>query len=190
MLTLKLKTITLEKPFKGGAERASFTVPMREELVPLFTLRKLKAERTVRPDPPLTLWGTGSKWEKPLKKCGGGFSRKQNDELRSAASHVPLHSRQKCVRHARGQAMGVPQSKSVEWRAGQPRQRGKSTGCTNASVWRPDVREELNAIKFPVAAAPCACCSPDDSPARPPTERRGERKSSQTHHSEDGTKAA
>ena len=52
-----------------------------------------------------------------------------------------------------------------------------------------DVREELNAIKFQTAAVPAPQPS-YDAPAHPAAQRRGERKSSQTHHSEDGTKAA
>ena len=52
-----------------------------------------------------------------------------------------------------------------------------------------DVCEELNAIKFPTAAVPAPQPS-YDAPAHPAAQRRGERKSSQTHHSEDGTKAA
>ena len=50
-----------------------------------------------------------------------------------------------------------------------------------------DVREELNAIKFPTAAVPALQPS-YGAPSRSP--KGGERKSSQTHHSEDGTKAA
>jgi hypothetical protein len=52
-----------------------------------------------------------------------------------------------------------------------------------------DVREELNAIKFPTAAVPAPQPS-YDAPAHPAAQRRGEPKSTQTHHSKDGTKAA
>ena len=172
---LEAKTITLEKP-KGGAERA-FTVPMREELVPLFT--RLKAERT-NDQTAFDFVGTGSKWEKPSKMWWRFF--KQNDELN--LPHLTFH----CTRVTfvtRGAKQGVPQSKMM-----------KLVNHASEEIHRvyqrlvvADVRDELNAIKFPVAAAPVPPPS-DDSPAHPPTERRGERKSSQTHHSEDGTKAA
>ncbi len=52
-----------------------------------------------------------------------------------------------------------------------------------------DVRDELNAIKFPTAAIP-APQPLSDAPAHLAAPKRGERKSSQTHHSEDDTKAA
>ncbi len=174
-IDLEAKTITLEKP-KGGAERA-FTVPMREELVPLFT--RLKAERT-NDQTAFDFVGTGSKWEKPSKMWWRFF--KQNDTLNMP--HLTFH----CTRVTfvtRGAKQGVPQSKMM-----------KLVNHASEEIHRvyqrlvvADVREELNAIKFPVAAAPVPPPS-DVLTAHPAAERRGQRKSSQTHHSEDGTKAA
>ena len=99
-----------------------------------------------------------------LRRCSSHCTR-VNFVTREAKQGVPQSKMMKLVNHASEEIHRVYQRLVVA-----------------------DVREELNAIKFPVAAAPVP--PSDDSPAHPPIERRGERKSSQTHHSEDGTKAA
>jgi hypothetical protein len=85
----------------------------------------------------------------------------------------------------RGAKQGVPQSKMM-----------KLVNHASEEIHRvyqrlvvADVRDELNAIKFPTAAIPAPQPS-SDTPAQPAAPRRGERKASQTHNSEDGTKAA
>ncbi len=159
---LEAKTITLEKP-KGGAERA-FTAPLREELVPLFT--RLKAERG-NDQTAYDFIATGSKWEKPSKMWWRFF--KQNDELN--LPHLTFH----CTRVTfitRGARQGVPQSKMM-----------KLVNHASEEIHRvyqrlvvADVREELNAIKFPAAAAPAPRPS-DDAHTLPASEKRGVRKS-------------
>ncbi|MGA3182583.1 MAG: tyrosine-type recombinase/integrase [Verrucomicrobiota bacterium] len=159
---VEAKTITLEKP-KGGTERA-FTVPMREELVPLFT--RLKQERT-NEQTAYDFVGTGSKWEKPSKMWWRFF--KQNEQLN--LPHLTFH----CTRVTfvtRGAKQGVPQSKMM-----------KLVNHASEEIHRvyqrlvvADVREELNAIKFPAAAAPVPRPL-DDTHIHPASEKRGERKS-------------
>jgi integrase len=159
---LDAKTMTLEKP-KGGAERA-FTVPIREELVPLFT--RLKAERG-NDQTAYDFDATGSKWEKPSKMWWRFF--KQNDELN--LPHLTFH----CTRVTfvtRGAKQGVPQSKMM-----------KLVNHASEEIHRvyqrlvvADVREELNAIKFPAAAAPVPNPS-GDAGTSPASEKRGVRKS-------------
>ena len=123
---------------------------------------------------------TGSKWEKPSKMWWRFF--KQNDELN--LPHLTFH----CTRVTfitRGAKQGVPQSPMM-----------KLVNHASEEIHRvyqrlvvADVREKLNAIKLPTAAVPAPQPS-YDAPAHPAAQRRGERKSSQTHHSKDGTKAA
>ena len=90
---------------------------------------------------------------------------KQNDELN--LPHLTFH----CTRVTfvtRGAKQGVPQSKMM-----------KLVNHASEEIHRvyqrlvvADVREELNAIKFPAAAAPVPPPS-DDSPTHPASERRG-----------------
>ena len=157
-IDLEAKTITLEKP-KGGAERA-FTVPLREELVPLFT--RLKQERT-GDQTAYDFVGTGSKWEKPSKMWWRFF--KHNDELN--LPHLCFH----CTHVAfvtRGAKQGIPQSKMM-----------KLVNHASDEIHRvyqrlvvADVRAELNAIRIP--SAPVAPSG--DAQARPASEMRGARK--------------
>ncbi|MGA2177444.1 MAG: hypothetical protein ABSH38_20925 [Verrucomicrobiota bacterium] len=123
---------------------------------------------------------TASKWEKPSKMWWRFF--KQNDELN--LPHLTFH----CTRVTfitRGAKQSVPQSQMM-----------KLVNHASEEIHRvyqrlvvAGVRKELNAIKFPTATVPVP--QPlDDAPAHPTAQRRGERKSSQTHHSEDSTKAA
>jgi integrase len=157
-IDLEAKTITLEKP-KGGADRA-FTVPMREELVPLFT--RLKQERT-GDQTAYDFVGTGSKWEKPSKMWWRFF--KQNDELN--LPHLCFH----CTRVTfvtRGAKQGIPQSKMM-----------KLVNHASDEIHRvyqrlvvADVRAELNAIRIPSAPATPS----GDTHTRPASEMRGARK--------------
>jgi len=157
---LEAKTITLEKP-KGGAERA-FTVPMREELVPLFT--RLKQQRT-NDQTAYDFVGTGSKWEKPSKMWWRFF--KQNDALN--LPHLCFH----CTRVTfitRGAKQGIPQSKMM-----------KLVNHASDEIHRvyqrlvvADVRAELNAIRIPSAPA----VPSGHTHTRPASETRGARKSS------------
>jgi hypothetical protein len=148
-------------------------------LVPGKPVTRLKAERG-DDKTAYDFITTGSKWEKLSKMWWRFF--KQNDELN--LPHLTFYCT--CVTFiTRGAKQSVPQSQMM-----------KLVNHASEEIHRvyqrlvvSDVREELNAIKFQTAAVPAPQPS-YGAPAHPAAQRRGERKSSQTHHSEDGTKAA